>query len=408
MTVHDDATYVVSAVRTPVGRYGGALREVPTVELGALVVRSAAERAGVAPDGVGSVILGTCVPGPPMTAARVAAMLADLPQSTLSLTVDRACCSAMTAIGVADAQMRAGFADVVAAGGMENMSSTPHLLPRRWGNRPADIVSEDPLIIRNPVLDAPVARYTGEVGLEFGYDRAAQDEWAVTSQQRWGAAHEAGRFAAELVPVPRPGGDPLSRDEPPRPETTVEQLARLRTVYGSPTVTPGNAPGLNDGAAAVLLATPRAVAARGLRPLARIRGFASVSGDPRYAAALPADAIELVLRNGGATIDDIDLLEINEAFAATALVSTHLLATKFKADVAALRARTNVDGGAVAIGHPVGASGARIVVHLVHEMRRRGGGLVVASICGGVGQADAIFLEVFAPSTEENGNGNTT
>jgi acetyl-CoA C-acetyltransferase len=257
------------------------------------------------------------------------------------------------------------------------------------------------------VLDAPVARYTGEVGLEFGYDRAAQDEWALLSQRRWGAAHEADRFAAELVAVPRGDGTQLSQDEHPRPHTTLEQLAKLRTVYGSPTVTPGNAPGLNDGAAAVLLATPRAAAERGLRPLARIRGFASVSGDPRYAAALPADAIVLVLRNAGVAIEQVDLLEINEAFAATALVSTHLLAKTFGTDAESLRSRTNVDGGAVAIGHPVGASGARIAVHLVHEMRRRGGGLAVASICGGVGQADAILLEVFPPSDKENGNGHT-
>ncbi|MFF0717339.1 thiolase family protein [Micromonospora sp. NPDC003816] len=401
----EDATLVVSAVRTPVGRYGGSLRDVPTVDLGALVVGAAAERAAVAPDEVGSVVLGTCLPGPPMTAARVAAMLAGLPESTLSLTVDRACCSAMTAIGVADAQLRTGLTDLIVAGGMENMSATPHQLPRRWGNRPADVVAEDPLIIRNPVLGAPVARYTGEVGLEFGYGREAQDEWALTSQRRWGAAHEAGRFDAELLPVTRPDGSVVDRDEPPRPAVTPEQLAKLKTVYGSPTVTAGNAPGLNDGAAAVLLATPRTAAERELRPLARILGFASVSGNPRYAAALPADAIELVLKNAGATLADVDLLEVNEAFAATALVTTHKLGETYGMDVAGLRARTNVDGGAVAIGHPVGASGARIVVHLIHEMRRRGGGLAIASICGGVGQADAIYLEVFPPSNKENGNG---
>lgn len=386
---------VSSAVRTPVGRFGGSLRSVPTVDLGAIVVREAVARAGVSPAAVDAVFLGTCLPGPPMTAARVAALLAGMPQSTLSLTIDRACCSAMTAVGLAAGQLLAGAANVVVAGGMENMSATPLLQPTRWGHRLGDLTLSDPLIIRNPVLDQPVARYTGEVSLEFGLGREAQDSWALLSQRRWEAAAAAGRFSSETVPVPV-GDMEVTIDEQPRPDTSLEKLARLKTVYGSPTVTAGNAPGLNDGASALVITTAGFAERNGLPVLAHLRSYGAVAGDPRYAAALPADAIDKALALGKLELDAIDLLEINEAFAATPLVSTKVLSDHHECDVEALRERTNVDGGAVAIGHPIGASGARIVTHMVHELRRRGGGLGAAAICGGAGQSDAIVIQVSA------------
>jgi acetyl-CoA C-acetyltransferase len=392
-------TYVLSAVRTPIGKLGGSLRTVPTTELGGIAIRAAVERAAIDPATVDSVHLGLCLPTGGMTAARSAALAAGLALSTRSLTIDRACCSAMTAIGQSMAGLAVGDVTITVAGGMENMSRTPLLFPAaRGGTRVGDVTMEDPLVIRNPYLDAPMARYTGEVAIEYGVDRPVQDAWSVRSQQHWAEADAGGRFADELVGVQitedRGRSSTLTRDEHPRPGTSLDDLARLKTVYGSPTVTAGNAPGLNDGASALVLVDDNGLEQTGARPIARVLTHVAIAGEPRQSVRLPADAIRLALDRVGMRLQDIDLIEINEAFAATAVVSTRSLAESSGLAVDEVQARTNVHGGAVAMGHPIGASGARIVTTLIHALRGRGGGLGVAAICGGIGQADAVVVRV--------------
>lgn len=393
----DDAV-VLGVARTPFGRLGGSLASIATTQLGAIAVRAAVERSGIAPEVVDAVYLGLCLPSGGMTAARMAALQAGLPLGTLSLTIDRACCSAMTAVAQAAASINHGDAKVIVAGGMENMSRTPKLAhDARFGRKVGDVVLEDPLVIRNPYLDEPMARYTGTTALRYGVDRHAQDEWALRSQERWRDADAGGRLREEIVPVEVGTGSvasPFERDEQPRPNTTLEALARLPTVYGSPTVTAGNAPGLNDGATALVVSSWPAADDLGVRPLASIVRAVSIAGEPRESVRLPADAINHVLSRAGIGLRDVDLFEINEAFAATAVVSTQVLADGDPVLLEKIRSRTNVNGGAVAIGHPIGATGARLVMTLVLELRRRGGGIGVAAICGGVGQADAVVVRV--------------
>ena len=324
---------IVAAARTPFARLGGSLAAVPTVDLGGAAIREAVRRSGVDPSDVDAAYLGLCLPSGGMTAARMAALRGGLPLTTRSLTIDRACCSAMTAMGQAMANIRGGDARVVVAGGMESMSRTPFLMPQaRWGQRVGDITIEDPLVIRNPYLDEPMARYTGVTSLAYGVDREAQDGWALVSQQRWQAGEAAGAFDDERfsieIETQRDGPAVFGRDEHPRPDSTLERLARLPTVYGSPTVTAGNAPGLNDGATATVMMATKDAADRGLRPLATVVAYAAICCEPRESVRLPADAIRAALDAAGLTLAEMALIEINEAFAATVLVSSLVLADR--------------------------------------------------------------------------------
>jgi acetyl-CoA C-acetyltransferase len=275
------------------------------------------------------------------------------------------------------------------------MTRTPWLLrqQRHRGKQLGDIEAEDILLMRSPLAHESIAKYVGEESLARGVDREAQDEWALHSHQKYFAAHDAGRIAEELVPVPGSLGMPLLVDEQARRDTSLDQLASLHTVYGSKTVTAGNAPGLNDGAVALVVMSESRAAAEGIKPLARVVSTASISGSPTSSVYLPAEAIARVLQDSRYTVMDLTVLEINEAFAATTIVSIRELAGDSEPLRRQLWDRTNVNGGAVAIGHPVGASGARIVLSAILEARRRGGGPGVAAICGGFGQADAILFE---------------
>lgn len=394
---------IVGAVRTPFGSFGGSLRGIPVKNLAAYVISGVVERAGLSPVKVEEIYLGVCcqaqseeVMAPVI--ARQALIDAGFPVETVSLTMDRACCAGTAAIQMAHRSLRSGDVSICIAGGAENMSLTPYVLhDLRWGSRLRNVTLREPLIIS--YRGNPVARDAGEVALEYGITREEQDEWALMSQKRYDAAKEAGKFREEIMPITVSAGRKgeislFSEDEFPRPGTTLKRLARLSTVYGSPTVTAGNAPGLNDGAAALLIMNENKAKEFGFSPLAEIVATASVAESPRNIPVVPAYAIRKVIAQAGLSIDDIDLFEINEAFAAMPLTSSKILAEGDDVKIEWIRERTNVNGGAIAIGHPVGASGARIVMTLVYELRRRGGGYGVAAICGGMAQGDAVLVRV--------------
>jgi acetyl-CoA C-acetyltransferase len=393
---------VVSAVRTPFGRFGGTLKDFSLPELGGLVVAEALRRANVEPEAVDELVLGVNLPGSDRSIARQVVIKAGLPADKNAFTVDRACCSSMAAINQTSRSIRLDEARIAVAGGTENMSRVPYFVHEaRWGNTLGDIVLKDQLVIACPMTGKPRAVQASEEALEYGIGREEQDRWALRSHQRYFAAQAENKFADEIMPVsvPQPKGDPIlfTADESPRADTSLEKLARLKTVYGSPTVTAGNAPGLNTGASALVLMSREEAARRGLSPLATLSGWSMASGHPDRIASIPAKSGQLALDRAGLTIDDVDLVEINEAFAAVPLVSTLLLAGGDQAKAETIRAKTNVNGGAIALGHPTGATAARLVMTLIYELRRRGGGTGLATLCGGIGEGEAVIVTVPAP-----------
>lgn len=391
----DKDIVLLSMARTPFGRFGGHLKEHSAVKLGALAMAEAIRRSGIATADVESLYAGVGMIGANvLTATRQALLLGTgLPDTVPSMGIDRACCSGMAAIGLGYREISQGDVEVVLCGGFESLSNTPFLWPRQRGIRPGSVDVTDPLLLRADFLDKAIARYTGEEALRFGIDRAEQDDWALQSHARYFAADGEGYFDAERFAVETASGS-VAKDESPRDEIQPEKLARLPTVYSSPTVTAGNAPGLNDGAAFTVLATRRFAKSRGLKPIATICGYAQVASSPTSGTSTPAIAIEKLLQKTGTELRNVDRIEINEAFAATPLVSTMVLAGEDKTVAEGLRDKTNRAGGAVAIGHPLGASGARLIMTLANGLSRRGGGLGAAAICGGYGQGDAMLLEV--------------
>lgn len=401
-----DEVAIVSAARSPFGKFGGTLRDFTLPELGGLVYAEAIRRAGVDPADVEEVATGVNLPGADRSIARQVLINAGIPPERVAYTVDRACCSSLAAITMASRSIRLGDAAIAVAGGSENMSKVPYFLTEtRWGHSLGDITLRDQLVIACPMTGKPRAVQAGEEAVEYGVTREEQDAWALRSHQRYVAAREAGKLEAELMPVevPRGRGEPIvfAEDEAVRPDTTLEQLARLKTIYGSPTVTAGNAPGLSTGASALVLMAPDEAKRRGKRPLATIVSFAMASGHPDRIASIPAEAARLSLGKAGLTIGDMETIEINEAFAAVPLVSTLILAGRDPGKAEEIRARTNVNGGSIAIGHPTGATAARLVMTLAFELRRRaeaaGDGRPlygVVSICGGVGEAESVVLRV--------------
>jgi len=394
-----DEVVIVNGKRTPFGRFGGSLRDISSVELGGLVLQSLLEGFPVEAGEIDSVLLGLCLPGVGLSPARQAVLAAKFPVDTNAFTVDRACCSALTAVGIGRQLILGGEASVIMAGGMENMSRTPYLIPQmRWGARLGDFTVRDELVIRNAYLDMPMAKYAGEVAVEKGVDRKEQDEWALRSHQRWGEAQRKKRFDEELIAVEITSSKKektlLQWDEHPRPDTTLEKLSALKPVYESPTVTAGNASGIADGATAVLLMKGEEARKRGISPLGRIRGHISICGEPRETPLLPAVAIRKILARTNLPLEEMKLIEINEAFAAMPLVSSLGLADFDRKKAEKIRERLNVNGGAIAIGHPIGATGARLLMHMIYELRRQGGGYGVVSICGAIGQSDAAIVEV--------------
>ncbi len=328
--------------------------------------------------------------------ARRAVLASRLPSSTPSAAVDLACGSGLAAVGLAWKDIRAGGAKSAICGGFESLSRTPVWLRRQRRTAPGDPSAwrpgekaYDPLSLQNPVVGKAIVDYTGEQALARGIDRGQQDEWALRSHERYFAAHRRSFFAAERIELPE-----LGADEAPRANLTRAALERLPVLYSSPTVTAGNAPALADGAAFLSIAVVEHAERYGRKPLARIIDFVSVADGPMSSIRAPALAAERLLERNSLQLDDLDLLEINEAYAATLLVSTLELVGGDRRRAKALRSRTNINGGALAIGHPMGASGARIVMTLVSALRERGGGVGLASICGAFGQADAVLLEV--------------
>jgi len=391
--------FILGAVRTPFGKFGGTLKDFTLSELGGQVVAEALQRSGVPAEDVDEVALGVNLPGSDRSIARQAALKAGIPDTTPAYTVDRACCSSLAAINMVSRSLRLGEARVTVGGGTENMSLVPYFVhAARWGNRLGDIVLRDQLVISCPYSGRARALQAGEEAMEYNIGREEQDRWALRSHQRVVAAQEAGFFEAEIMPieVPQRKGPPItfSKDEAVRPNTTLEKLAKLRTIYDSPTVTPGNAPGLNTGAAAVVLTTKEEAERRGLKPLATIKTWAMAAGHPDRIVSIPAVAAQKSLDQLGMTVDDMALIEINEAFAAMPLVATHILGGGDPEKVAAIREKTNVNGGAIAIGHPTGASAARLVMTIIYALQGRGGGWGLVSICGGIGQGESVIVKV--------------
>jgi len=400
---------IVSAVRTPFGRFDGVMKTTLSLDLGVEVLKEVVRRIDLDPAEVDEVYYGTCIPAEyaiyTNVPARQITLLAGFPDESISLTIDRACCSSMTALRLGFQAIKSETAEIVVASGAESMGNTPLIASAakaRWGSRLGPIELEDVLYELGYSRKgfAPVATDSGEVAVEYGVSREEQDAWAVRSHQRWFKAFDEGKYkiGQELmaIEVPQKKGPPLAvdRDESPRQDTSLEKLAKLKPIYGSPTVTPGNAPGMNSGASAVVVMSRRKAEAKGLTPLATIEAVQCAAGSPKYMACVPAQAIGKLLGRVGASIDEMDLIEINEAFAAVTLVSLKILAGGDEAKWRALMDKTNVNGGAVAIGHPVGASGARVAMTLMYELARRGGGRGVAAICGGLSQGEALLLRV--------------
>ena len=388
---------VVALARTPFGRFQGALQGIEAPRLAAAAINATLARSALAATEIDVLYGGAAMIGCHITPLRQSLLLSKLPETTPSALIDRACCSGMTAIGMAMKDIRLGEARAALCGGFESLSTTPNLLSRKRANRIGDVTLSDPLLMRSLVVDRPVPVYSGDEALRHGVDRGQQDEWALSSHQRYFAAKAVGYFDFELFALTQEGDRQsctLQADESPRADTNLEKLSLLKPVYNGKTVTAGNAPGLNDGAAFLLVTRRDFALERGLEPLARLIDYAQVCGGPTTGTSTPAHAIKKIAERNARDPTDWDLIEINEAYAATPLVSTLVLAGGDASRAAQLRKRTNVHGGAVAIGHPPGATGARLVMTLINGLRRRGGGRGVAAICGGFGQGDALMLEV--------------
>jgi len=398
-----DDVVIVSGVRTPFSKFGGALRQIHNTDLGVIVIKESLKRAGLTGEDLDELYYGMCDQAEAAlydnVNGRQALLRAGLPETLVSLTIDRACCSSLTAVHLGRRAILLDEADTCMAVGAENMSNTPLLINRhRWGSGMTPLLVQDYL---NPITYreySPLGKDAGEIAIEYGISREEQDQWALGSQQKWAAADKAGRFTDELVPVevPQRKGDPLifDKDEFPKPNSTMEGLARLKTIYDSPTVTAGNAPGLDAGAAAVIIMRRSKAEEMGIKPLASIIAVASGASEPRRMAELPGFVIQKALKTARLSIDDMDVIEINEAFAAVTLVATKILVEGDETKWREILAKTNPNGGAIAIGHPVGASGARILMTLMYELRRRGGTLGVCAICGGLAQGDCAIIKV--------------
>jgi acetyl-CoA C-acetyltransferase len=393
---------IVSAARTAIGKFGGAIAEVPAVDLGARVIEAALERGGIHGDQVDYVVMGQVLQaGTGQITSRQAAVKAGIPTSVPALTVNKVCLSGLNAIALADQLIRAGEVSVVVAGGMESMDQAPYLLPKaRQGLRMGDAKLVDSMI-HDGLWDAFNHMHMGDqsegVNAELEITRAEQDEWAARSHQRAHAARSSGRFDEEIAPleIPQRKADPIvfDADEGIRPDTTLESLSKLRPAFRPEgTITAGNASQVSNGGAAVVVMSSERAQELGVDPLAEIVAHGMSADQPPYLHTVPALAVQAAAKKAGISPEDLDLVEINEAFAAVACHSTRML---FGGDRSA-EDKVNVNGGAVALGHPIGCTGARLVVTLLHELRRRGGGLGAATLCGGGGQGDALILEVGA------------
>ncbi len=388
-------TVILSAARTPIGKLGGGLASVDATELGGTAIRAALERAEVAPEQVQHVVMGQVLQaGQGQIPSRQAQIKAGIPKEVSSETINKVCASGIRAAGLIDAAVRAGDLDIAVGGGMESMSKAPYMLKEaRFGFRMGDAKAIDAMIsdgLTNPFSGKHMAQEASEVAAELEMTRADMDRWALRSHELAIKATDEGRLPEEIVPVTisgRKGDTTVEVDEGPRRDSTLETLSKLPPIFlKDGTHTAGNSPGVNDGGGALVLASDEWAKANGKRALATIVAQAAIADDFPYLARTPAKAAEKALEKAGLKAEDIDLWEINEAFASVTLNSIRMLGID--------EVKVNVNGGAVALGHPIGASGARILGTLVYELRRRGGGLGCAAICSGGGQGDAVIVEV--------------
>jgi acetyl-CoA C-acetyltransferase len=387
--------FILSAARTPIGKFGGGLSTVPATELGATAIRAAVERSGIAPERVDEAIMGQVIQaGAGQAPARQAALKGGLPEGVSATTINKVCGSGMKAVMLGAAAIRAGDAQVIVAGGMENMNLGPYLLPgARSGYRLGDQTVVDSTVhdgLWCSSCDVHMGVHAERVAAKHEVTRQAQDEFALRSHQHALAAIEEGRFRDEIVPVQvdaKKGPITVDTDENPRADTSIEALARLKPAFqpDGGTVTAGNAPGITDGAAALVLASGEVVEADGLQPMARITGYAQADVAPEWLFEAPIHGVKRLIEKVGGSIDDYDLIEINEAFAAQVLADGNALGFDWD--------RVNVNGGAIALGHPIGASGARVLTTLLYELRRRGGRRGLATLCLGGGGAVAMAVE---------------
>jgi len=396
---------IVSAVRTPFGRYCGSLREYDYFDLGAIPMKEVLVRVNVPGEEVGEVYWGVgdtsvCKDVYTSVAARQTLLKAGLPAETPSVSLDKACVSALSAVHYGCRAMVAGEIQSAIGGGATSFSQEPLIVRNlRWqGFRIGDVKMEDPLFALGYKDFNPVSVDSDDVAIEYGISREEQDEWALRSHQNYGQAWETGKFKDEMMTleIPQKKGDHITLDiaEQYRANSSMERLAKLPGIYGCKGITAGNAPGLNDGATAILFMTRARADELGLEPLAEIISMASIAIAPNRMPEGPAFAAQKALGLADLILDDIDVMEINEAFAAVPLVSTLLMADKDKEKVKAIREKTNINGSAIAVGHPNTASGARLIMTLMYELRRRGGGYALGAICGGLAQADACILKV--------------
>lgn len=391
-------TVILQGARTPFGKLGGALSSRSASDLGGTAIKAALERSAVQPEQVDEVIMGTVLQaGQGQIPSRQAATKGGIPYSVKTETINKVCASGMRSITLGDQLIRLGEEQVIVAGGMESMSNAPYYLPNvRSGLKMGDSTLVDGMIFDGlSCAFSPdrvhMGTYGNQTADEFSLSRERQDEWALRSHERALAAMDSGLFEEEITPVsiPQRKGEPLtvSEDEAPRRGSTLESLAKLRPAFDKDgTITAGNAPGVNDGACAVVLMNEDEAKQQGKEPLAVILGHAEVAIEPERFPETPGHVIKALLEKTGKSLEDIALFEINEAFAAVSLVSSQIAGLD--------EDKVNVNGGAVALGHPIGASGARVVLTLANELKRRGGGIGIAAICSGGGQGDAIMIEV--------------
>ncbi|MBR2560553.1 MAG: acetyl-CoA C-acetyltransferase [Eubacterium sp.] len=396
-----DNVVIVSAARTPFGKFGGGLKSLKATELGGLAIKEALNRAGIKGEQVDEVIYGTVLAaGQGQVPARQASLCAGIPVEVPCLTINKVCGSALKAVSLGAQIIRSGDADIIVAGGMESMSNAPYLSRNtRWGGRMFDLKLEDAMVhdgLWCPQYDVHMAVHGGGVAKEYGISREMQDEWSVRSQKNWAKAEDEHFFDEERFPIEIKGKKGkvtvVEKDEAPRPDTTLESLSRLPALFDPEnTVTAGNAPGTNDGASAVVIMSRRKAEELGVKILATIRGYAQVARDAKYIATVPGLAIQKLMGKHGLTVEDYDRIEINEAFAAVPLVSgIGILGMSYEE----MDRKVNVNGSAVAVGHPIGATGARILMTMINELKRKGLKSGVCAICSGMAQGDAVWVEV--------------
>jgi acetyl-CoA C-acetyltransferase len=385
---------IVDGARTPIGKFGGGFKDVPAVNLGGHAIRAALERSGVAPDQVDYVIMGQVLQaGAGQITARQAATLAGVPKEIPAITINKVCLSGLNAIALADQLIRAGEVEVVVAGGMESMSQAPYVMPSaRWGARMGNVEIVDSMVydgLWSTFTDKHMGDSSDEVNTELQLTREEQDAWAARSHARAIEAWDSGRLAEEVVPVSiqQRKGEPVvvSRDEGMRPDTTPESLARLQPAFRKDgTITAGNASQISDGGAAVVVTSANKAEELGLHPIAEVVAHGMSAERYAYLHTVPAIALQNALKKAGKDVHDLGLIEVNEAFASVSVNVTRMLGADEHI--------VNVNGGAVALGHPIGMSGCRLVLTLAYEMRRRGVDLGGATLCGGGGQGDALII----------------